>query len=122
MEYGSFGKGLVKAESQAFCYYQDLALNGRTKEIPRYVIVSDFARIALHDRDREEQTDLPLFEGRRVAMVEFPLADFHRHRIELTARRAGFLRNSSVHFRVTSLIRNRQCLCDKSVTNGRGRL
>ena len=79
VEHKSAGKDLGKAESQAFRYIQDLARDGRTKEIPRYVIVSDFARVALHDLEPEEQKDLPLFEGRRVATIEFPLAEFHRH-------------------------------------------
>jgi MmeI, DNA-methyltransferase domain/MmeI, N-terminal domain/MmeI, helicase spacer domain/MmeI, target recognition domain len=79
VEHKSFGKDLGKAESQAFRYIQDLAREGRVKEIPRYVIVSDFARIALHDLEPEEQRGLPLFEGRRVATIEFPLADLHRH-------------------------------------------
>lgn len=79
VEHKSAGKDLGRAESQAFRYIQDLARAGRTKEIPRYVIVSDFARVALHDLEPEEQIGLPLFEGRRVATVEFPLAEFHRH-------------------------------------------
>ena len=45
VEHRSLGKDLGKAESQAFRYIQDLARDGREKEIPRYVIVSDFARI-----------------------------------------------------------------------------
>jgi len=79
VEHKSFGKDLGKAESQAFRYIQDLAREGRADEIPRYVIVSDFARLALHDLEPEDQLGLPLFEGRRVATVEFPLADLHRH-------------------------------------------
>jgi MmeI, DNA-methyltransferase domain/MmeI, target recognition domain/MmeI, N-terminal domain/MmeI, helicase spacer domain/MmeI, C-terminal domain len=79
VEHKSFGKDLGKAGSQAFRYIQDLAREGRLKEIPRYVIVSDFARIALHDLEPEETHTLPLFEGRRVATIEFPLAAFHRH-------------------------------------------
>src|SRR5580704_16691565 len=79
VEHKSLGKDLGKAESQAFRYIQDLAREGRHNEIPRYVIVSDFARIAVHDLEPEEQHNLPLFEGRRVATVEFPLAEFHRH-------------------------------------------
>jgi hypothetical protein len=78
VEHKSFGKDLGKAESQAFCYVQDLAREGRMDEIPRYVIVSDFARIALHDLEPEDQRGLPLFDGRRVATIEFPLADFHK--------------------------------------------
>jgi hypothetical protein len=79
VEHKSFGKDLGRAGSQAFQYIQDLAREGRHDEIPRYVIVSDFARIALHDLEPEDQRGLPLFEGRRVATIEFPLADFHRH-------------------------------------------
>ena len=78
VEHKSFGKDLGKAESQAFRYVQDLAREGRTDEIPRYVIVSDFARIALHDLEPEDQRGLLLFDGRRVATIEFPLADFHK--------------------------------------------
>ncbi len=78
IEHKSFGKDLGKAESQAFRYLQDLARDGREKEIPRYVIVSDFARIALHDLEPEDQRHLPLFDNRRVATIEFPLADFHK--------------------------------------------
>lgn len=49
VEHKSFGKDLGKAESQAMQYVQDLARDDqRRKEIPRYIIVSDFARIALH--------------------------------------------------------------------------
>ena len=78
VEHKSFGKDLGKAESQAFRYLQDLAREGRTDEIPPYVFVSDFARIALHVLEPEDQRGLPLFDGRRVATVEFPLADFHK--------------------------------------------
>jgi hypothetical protein len=79
IEHKSFGRDLGKAESQAFRYIQDLAREGRTKEIPRYFIVSDFARIAIHDLEPEDQRNLPLFENRRVATIEFPLSDFHKH-------------------------------------------
>jgi len=78
VEHKSFGKDLGKAESQAFRYIQDLAREGRTNEIPRYVIVSDFARIALHDLEPEDQRGSPLFDNRRVATMEFPLAEFHQ--------------------------------------------
>jgi hypothetical protein len=70
IEHKSLGGDLGKAESQAFRYIQDLAREGRTKEIPRYVIVSDFARIAIHDLETDGERALPL---------EFPLAEFHKH-------------------------------------------
>lgn len=79
VEHKSFGKDLGRAESQAFRYIQDLLREGRQDEIPRYVIVSDFARVALHDLEPEDQLQLPLFDGRRVATCEFPLADLYRH-------------------------------------------
>lgn len=79
VEHKSFGEDLGKAKAQAFNYIQDLANEGRHAEIPRYIIVSDFARIALHDLEPEEQRDLPLFDKRRGTTIEFPLADFHRH-------------------------------------------
>src|ERR1700723_3435001 len=79
IEHKSLGKDLGKAESQAFHYLHDLAREGRMSEIPRYLIVSDFARIALHDLEPEDQRPLPLFDIRRVATIEFPLAEFHKH-------------------------------------------
>lgn len=78
VEHKSFGADLGKAESQAFRYIRDLAREGRQTEIPRYVIVSDFARMALYDLEPEEQLDLPLFDQFRVATLEFPLAEFHQ--------------------------------------------
>ena len=66
VEHKSFGKDLGKAESQAMRYIADLAREGREKESPRYVILSDFARIALHDLDEDTS-------------ITFPLAEFHRH-------------------------------------------
>jgi hypothetical protein len=67
IEHKSFGKDLGKAHAQAVGYIQDLARDEkRRKEIPRYIIVSDFARIALHDL--EDDTS-----------VTFPLNELHKH-------------------------------------------
>ena len=79
VEHKSRDKDLGKAWSQAFQYIQDLPREGRTDEIPRYVIVSDFGRIALHDLEPEEPQNLPLFHNWHVASIEFPLADFHKN-------------------------------------------
>lgn len=71
VEHKSLGEDLHKAETQAFRYLADLAHDpGKRREIPRYIIVSDFARIALHDLEPEEL---------RVASHVFPLAEFHKH-------------------------------------------
>ena len=79
VEHKSAGKDLGKAETQAFQYIQDLARENRTDEIPRYVIVSDFARVVLHDLEPEDQRGLPLFDKWRVRTVEFPLAQLQRY-------------------------------------------
>ena len=79
VEHKSAGQNISKAESQAFEYVRQLAHEGRLDEIPRYIIVSDFTRIALHDLEPEEQRDLPLFDKKRGVTYEFPLTEFHRH-------------------------------------------
>jgi hypothetical protein len=43
------GTSLAKTEIKAFDYIQALISEGRDHEVPRYIAVSDFARIALHD-------------------------------------------------------------------------
>ncbi len=78
VEHKSLGGNLGKAESQAFHYIQDLARQGRQHEIPRYVIVSDFDRIALHDLEPEDQRVIPPFDNRGVS-TDFSLAEFHKH-------------------------------------------
>jgi hypothetical protein len=78
-EHKSRGKSLDKAESQAFNYIQDLALEGRTDDLPRYVILSDFERVALYDLEPDDQADLPLFENRHYRKTEFPLKELHKH-------------------------------------------
>ncbi len=77
VEHKSRGEDLGKAESQAFRYIRDLVSEGRHDEVPRYVIVSDFAKIALHDLEPEEQKRLPLFDQFRVETIEFPLDELH---------------------------------------------
>ncbi len=78
-EHKSRGKDLGKAHAQAMDYIQDLGREQRVDEVPRYVIVSDFARIALHD----------LEEG---TTHEFPLGEFHQH-----VNRFGFIPGYKQH-------------------------
>ena len=70
-EHKSAGKDLDKAKSQAFDYVQDLLREGRAIDVPRYVAVTDFARLQLYDL---EDAAAP---GHLVA--DFPLKEFHRH-------------------------------------------
>ena len=69
-EHKSRGEDLSKAATQAFGYVQSLTRAGRDREVPRYIVVSDFATIVLHDL---EATD-PLFLS-----VSFPVQDLHQH-------------------------------------------
>ena len=89
VEHKSRGKDLGKAESQAFEYIQDLLREGRQDEVPQYVIVSDFARIAIHDLEPDAQLVLPLFAGMRVESNEFGLAELHGN-VHLFAFIAGY--------------------------------
>ena len=78
VEHKSFGEDLDAAETQAFTYIEDLTREGRFDEIPRFVLVSDFARFVLYDLEPEEQRDLPLFAGRPSSRVSFTLGEFPR--------------------------------------------
>ena len=69
-EHKSYGKSLDKAASQAFEYIQCLKDENRDDEIPRYVIVSDFAKIVLYDLEPEEG-DPPV--------LTVPIRDLHKH-------------------------------------------
>jgi hypothetical protein len=93
VEHKSAGKRLDVASSQAFSYVQDLVREGREDEVPRYVIVSDFARFALYDLEPEAQDESVLeeHEGRRYSTSVFPLSDLHRHIKEF-----GFIRGDRV--------------------------
>ncbi len=65
-EHKSAGKDLSKATSQAFDYVQSLIREGRKDEVPRYLIISDFARLVVHDLEAS-------------TTVEFPLAELHKN-------------------------------------------
>lgn len=66
VEHKSRGQSLSRAESQAFAYLRGLIDTGRRSEVPRFIIVSDFARIALFDLESE-------------ACHEIPIAELHQH-------------------------------------------
>lgn len=70
IEHKSRGKDLDRAHSQARDYFHGLT----DAELPKYLLVSDFARFRLYDLDTGAEP------------VEFPLSDLHRH-----IRRFGFI-------------------------------
>lgn len=59
-------------------YIRALKDSGRDPEIPRWLIISDFARIALHDLEPEQDANSPRLQ-RLPPSIEFPLADLHKH-------------------------------------------
>ena len=75
VEHKSFGEDLGLAQTQAFTYIEDLTRANRWDEIPRFVLVSDFARFVLYDLEPEEQRDLPLFAGRKIDLSASSLSD-----------------------------------------------
>ncbi|MBU3666870.1 MAG: class I SAM-dependent DNA methyltransferase [Chthoniobacterales bacterium] len=79
VEHKSPGEDLSMAAAQAFTYIEDLTRENRWDEIPRFVLVSDFANFVLYDLEPDEQRDLPLFAGRKIEPHHFALADFPRH-------------------------------------------
>lgn len=79
VEHKSRGASLEQAETQAFGYIEDLSREGRFDEVPRFVLVSDFANFVLYDLEPEEQRGLPLFAGHPLSRLEFQLADLPRH-------------------------------------------
>jgi len=74
VEHKSAGQDLDKAHAQGMAYIRGLIDSGRQKEVPRWLIVSDFKRIALHDLEPEQDPDLPLFK-RQPPSIVFPLED-----------------------------------------------
>lgn len=81
-EHKSKGKDLGKAHSQAMDYIQDLQRTDRGEEVPRYVIVSDFVRIALHDLETGTSTEVALGElHKRIEVFGF-IPGYEQHRLE----------------------------------------
>jgi hypothetical protein len=78
VEHKSAGQDLDKAHAQGMDYIRGLIDSGREKECPRFLIVSDFKRVAVHDLEPEQDSDLALLK-RVPPSVEFPLQDLHKH-------------------------------------------
>lgn len=81
-EHKSRDKNLGKAHAQAMDYIQDLQREGRGDEVPRYVIISDFARIALHDLEEDQSHELPLAELHENVHLFGFIPGYKQHRIE----------------------------------------
>ncbi|MCE0499087.1 MAG: hypothetical protein LV481_14195 [Methylacidiphilales bacterium] len=77
-EHKSPGENLSKAEAQGMTYISALQDGGRDNEAPRYLIVSDFNKIALHDLEPENDPKLPLLK-RLPPTLEFTLQDLQKN-------------------------------------------
>lgn len=67
-EHKSRGKNLDSAYDQATDYFPGLT----DKELPRYIIVSDFARFRVRDLDKDEVTEFPLADlPKRLSLFGF---------------------------------------------------
>lgn len=62
VEQKSRGKNLNKAYQQAIDYFPNL----KERDLPRYIIVSDFSKLRIYDLEQSEE-------------FEFPIADLHKH-------------------------------------------
>ena len=100
VEHKSRGKDLDRAAKQAFDYFPGL----KERDLPRYVLVSDFARFRLYDLDAVPPLNPPLNQGGeasgasrgvqegvpdRAGVVEFTLAQLSAH-IQLFGFIAGY--------------------------------
>lgn len=56
VEHKSKGKNIDKAHAQVLDYFHGIA----DKQLPQYILVSDFANFRLYDLDNNTQTDFPL--------------------------------------------------------------
>ena len=78
VEHKSFGESLEAAETQALGYIEDMTREGRLDEIPRFVLVSDFARFTLFDLEPDEPAPATPAGRRPSSRVSFTLAEFPR--------------------------------------------
>lgn len=74
VEHKSRGRSLDDAYKQAVDYFVGL----KDHELPRYVLVSDFARFRLYDLEEKARSAVAVGEGERT-YHEIPLAELHRH-------------------------------------------
>jgi hypothetical protein len=81
-EHKSRGKPLDKAHTQAVNYIQALKTTGREDEVPRYVVVSDFAKFALHDLEEDETVEFGLDEFPQYVDRFAFIPGYKQHKLE----------------------------------------
>lgn len=78
VEHKSLGKDLEKAFDQALDYFTGIA----ERDLPRYVLVSDFARLRLHDLDEQQSYEFPLSELHQNVQLFGFIAGYQTHKIQ----------------------------------------
>ena len=78
VEHKSRGKSLDKAYSQALDYFSGIA----ERDLPKYVIVSDFARIRLYDLEKHEQHEFDLKDLHKNVRLFGFVAGYQTHKIQ----------------------------------------
>lgn len=76
-EHKSRGESLSKAASQGFDYVQSLTREGRTSELPQFIVVSDFETIVVYDLDAADPAE--------------PVASFKTAKLHDNTKHLGFL-------------------------------
>jgi len=77
VEHKSRGKNLDRAYAQALDYFPGIA----ERDLPKYILVSDFARFRLYDLEEDDQWEFPLEDlYNQVKLFGF-IAGYQRHHI-----------------------------------------
>lgn len=78
IEHKSRGKNLERAHSQALDYFPGL----KERDLPRYIMVSDFARFRLYDLDEDIQHEFTIEELHRNINLFGFIAGYQTHRMK----------------------------------------
>ena len=78
VEHKSRGKSLDKAYSQALDYFPGIT----ERDLPKYVIVSDFARVRLYDLEENQQHEFDLKDLHKNARLFGFIAGYQTHKIQ----------------------------------------
>jgi hypothetical protein len=78
VEHKSRGKSLDKAYTQALDYFPGIG----ERDLPKYVIVSDFARVRLYNLEENEQHEFDLKDLHRNARLFGFIAGYQTHKIQ----------------------------------------
>jgi hypothetical protein len=77
VEHKSRGRNLDRAYTQALDYFPGIA----ERDLPKYILVSDFARFRLYDLDENEQHEFALGDFYNQVKLFGFIAGYQRHRI-----------------------------------------